>query len=115
MRVRKLAASTAVLAASVSLAGVGCAAQNQHWETRCTVTAKDMLYDVSEGSATRTKRIATTCGAFDVEDALSAGSFNSYDLWTKLEVGKTYDLKVGGFRSGFLSMFPIVLEVKDAS
>ncbi|QOC56719.1 hypothetical protein SEA_TYSON_54 [Mycobacterium phage Tyson] len=112
MRARKLAA----LAAVGALTLVGCASQNQHWEYGCKVTSKDMLYDSdSEGKITRTKRISTSCGAFNVEDALSVGHFNSYDLWAKLQEGKTYDLKVGGIRNGFFSMFPTVLEVKDAN
>ncbi|QGJ92459.1 hypothetical protein SEA_WYATT2_55 [Mycobacterium phage Wyatt2] len=111
MRARKLAA----LAAVGALTLVGCASQNQHWEYGCKVTSKDMLYSSSDGDTSRTKRISTSCGAFDVEDALEVGHFNSYDLWAKLEEGKTYDLKVGGIRNGFFSMFPTVLEVKDAN
>lgn len=99
---------------------VGCAAQNQEWHTGCTVTAKDILVDISGSdgntSTTRTKRVSTDkCGSFDVSDALSVGQFDSWDLWTKLEVGKKYDIKSGGYRVGFFSMFPTVLEVKDAA
>ncbi|WP_124712992.1 hypothetical protein [Mycolicibacterium nivoides] len=103
----------AMLVGALSL--VGCATQNQHWERGCKVQSKDMLYGSdSEGATKRTKRISTTCGAFDVEDAIEVGHMNSYDLWAKLEEGKSYDLKVGGLRNGFFSMFPTVLEVKDA-
>lgn len=105
----------AVVAALIVASGLSaCATQDQHWETGCTVTSKDILYDHSEGTPSRTKRLSTTCGAFNVEDAREAGAFNSYDLWAQLTEGKTYDLKVGGMRNGFFSIFQTVLEVKDA-
>ncbi|ALA48472.1 secreted protein [Mycobacterium phage Lolly9] len=101
------------LVAAVALALPACATQNQHWESNCTVTSKDMIYGGDKDSGTtRTKRLSTSCGAFNVEDAWEVGAFNSYDLWAKLEVGKTYDLKVGGIRNGFMSMFQTVIEVK---
>ncbi|ASR86983.1 hypothetical protein SEA_NICHOLAS_55 [Mycobacterium phage Nicholas] len=101
------------LVAAVALALPACATQNQHWENNCKVTSKDTIYDKdSEGGVKRVKRVSTSCGAFNVEDAWEAGSFNSYDLWAKLEEGKVYDLKVGGIRNGFFSMFQTVLEVK---
>ncbi|QFG10286.1 secreted protein [Mycobacterium phage DyoEdafos] len=106
-------------AVAVGLSMSACATQDQHWETGCKVTDKQILTDVSGSngstSTTRTKRLSTSCGAFNVEDAWEAGSFNSYDLWSKLEVGKTYDLKVGGIRNGFFSMFQTVLEVKESN
>ncbi|AXH67862.1 secreted protein [Mycobacterium phage Bromden] len=104
-----------VAAVAVGLSMSGCATQNQHWETGCKVTSKDMIYSSTDGNSSRKKRISTSCGAFDVEDAWEAGSFSSYDLWSKLEVGKTYDLKVGGIRNGFFSMFQTVLEVKESN
>ncbi|OYN81877.1 hypothetical protein CG716_04975 [Mycolicibacterium sphagni] len=93
-----------------------CATQNQHWEKNCTVTAKTILTDVSgdknSTSTTRTKRVDTSCGSYNVEDAWEVGSFNSWDLWGKLQEGKVYDLKVGGIRNGFFSMFQTVIDVK---
>ncbi|SHT54411.1 Uncharacterised protein [Mycobacteroides abscessus subsp. abscessus] len=109
----------AFIAAGALVAGLmfsGCATQNQHWENNCKITDKATLTDVSGSngstSTTRTKRLSTSCGAFNVEDAWEVGSFNSYDLWAKLEVGKVYDLKVGGIRNGLFSMFQTVIEVK---
>lgn len=107
--VKRLIAALAVFA---GLFFTGCATQNQHWETNCKVTGKDMLYDHDNGTTSRTKRLSTSCGVFNVDDAWEAGSFSSYELWAKLEEGKTYDLKVGGVRSGAFSMFQTVLQVK---
>lgn len=89
----------------------GCANMNQQTHRNCEVRSKDVLYNVSEGTTDRTKRVSTSCGTFDVEDALEVGHFNSYDLWTSLQEGEVYDIKTGGHRIGFLSTFPIVLEV----
>ncbi len=107
----KAAAAAIAGAAAVS----GCATSNQEWHNGCKVVAKDTLYSSTEGNTTRTKRVTTSCGSFNVEDAIEVGHFNSWDLWQQLEVGKTYDLFTGGPRVGFFSMFPVVLEVKPAA
>ncbi|QIG61569.1 hypothetical protein SEA_XIMENITA_60 [Mycobacterium phage Ximenita] len=106
-----LAAAAAVV---TTLTVPGCANGNQEWHSGCTVKAKDVLLSGSNGDTSRTKRLTTTCGSFDVEDAIEVGHFNSWDLWAQLEVGKTYDLFTGGPRIGFLSTFPIVLDVRPA-
>lgn len=100
--------ATAAVAVSLS----GCAATNQQWHNACTIQAKDVLYSGSQGDTSRTKRLSTSCGSFDVEDALSVGQFDSWDIWQQLEVGKVYDLKTGGPRIGLLSIFPTVIEVR---
>lgn len=106
MRKRALA----ILAAGVIL--TGCAASNQQWHTNCEVTGKDTLYKSTDGDTHRVKRVSTSCGAYDVEDAWEVGQFDSWDAWQKLQVGKTYDIKTGGPRIGILDSFPIVLDVK---
>lgn len=100
--------------AAAAVGGVmlsGCALQNQQWHADCTVTAKDILYEKSDdGALDRKKRVSTTCGTFLAKDTL-VGNFNSRD-WAALEVGKTYDIKTGGYRADVLSMFPTILEVR---
>ncbi|AGK87757.1 secreted protein [Mycobacterium phage Phrux] len=97
--------------AAAALLTPSCSLMSHQVYTDCTVQAKDTLLDGNgDGGVTRTKRVTTTCGAFDVEDSL-AGGFNSWDLWTALEVGKTYDIETGGPRVGFFSMFPYVTKV----
>lgn len=86
-----------------------CSLQNQQEHTGCTVQAKDTLYSTTDGTSTRTYRLSTSCGNFNVEDSI-AGGFNSWDLWQKLQVGKRYDLKTGGYRIGLTSTFPTLLE-----
>ncbi|AEL19697.1 hypothetical protein SEA_EDUGATOR_47 [Mycobacterium phage Edugator] len=106
---KKRLATVAVAAVAVIALPSACSLVNQQEHTGCTVTAKDMLYSTNDGNSTRTKRVSTSCGAFDVEDSM-AGGFNSWDLWQRLEVGKVYDLKTGGYRFGPTSTFPVLLE-----
>ncbi|AJK27375.1 secreted protein [Mycobacterium phage Kratio] len=107
---KKRLATVAVAAVAVIVLPSACSLVNQQQHTGCTVTAKDMLYSANDGNMTRTKRVSTSCGSFDVEDSM-AGGFTSWDLWASLEVGKSYDLKTGGYRMGWpASTFPVLLE-----
>lgn len=99
----------AVVAAAPTLSG--CSLQNQEWHADCLVQGKDILYSMSDGDSHRTNRLTTSCGTFNVQGSLGGG-FNSWDNWSRLEVGKTYDLKTGGYRVGIASMFPTVIEVR---
>lgn len=87
---------------------------NHQMHANCRVTGKDQLYsasgDKNGSSTTRTKRVSTSCGVFNVEDSIGGG-FSSYDNWAKLEVGKTYDIETGGFRVGIFGSFPVVTRV----
>ncbi|GAB4677625.1 hypothetical protein [Mycobacterium avium] len=112
-----MSARQAVTAATVALAVLaagGCSTINHQVHRGCKVTGKDMLYGTSgdrNGTrTTRTKRLSTTCGTFNVSDNI-AGGFNSYDLWAQLEVGHVYDIETGGYRIGFFGQFPTVTKV----
>lgn len=106
--------AVAAVVALSAVAAVSCSSMNHQMHANCRVTAKDQLYttsgDKNETSTSRTKRVSTTCGAFNVEDSISGG-FNSYDKWALLEVGKTYDIETGGFRVGIFGSFPVVTKV----
>ncbi|MDM3894794.1 hypothetical protein [Mycobacterium intracellulare] len=116
MTTKRAAGITAVCVAIfvIALVIVGCSTMNHEMHHNCKVTGKDMLYNTSgdkNGTSTsRTKRLSTTCGVFNVEDNISGG-FNSYDLWAALEVGKTYDIETGGYRVGVLGNFPVATKV----
>ena len=112
MRKRAIAA-LAASAVALSLPLSSCAFMGKAWHSNCEVTAKDQIMEMRDGNSSRVKRVSTTCGSFNVEDAIEVGHFNSWDLWQKLEVGKIYDIQTGGARAGFLSMFPVVLQVTD--
>ncbi|WP_136057288.1 hypothetical protein [Microbacterium sp. K24] len=108
MKIKKtLAAAAAIIAAGTLLAG--CGIQYDGETTGCTVT--DKYVTVSKDKSE--KRIATSCGTFNVEDELSQGQWNSADLYARIEVGKTYDFEAYGFRNGFLSAFPNVSDATE--
>lgn len=85
---------------------------NHEWHRGCTVINKDMLYSQSNDkhSSSRTKRLSTSCGVFNVSDSISGG-FNSYDRWAQLQVGKKYDIETGGYRVGVANSFPTVINI----
>ncbi|QFG08904.1 hypothetical protein PBI_MALAGASYROSE_56 [Mycobacterium phage MalagasyRose] len=108
-------AAVVAVAATAALTTAGCSTMNRQDYSACTVIAKDMLLGSnSDGGVTRTKRLTTSCGSFDVGDSLTGG-FNSWDTWAKLEVGKSYDLSTGGYRIGFFDAFPTVLSVTPSN
>ena len=79
-----------------------------HWNERvvtCTVVSKDRTED--------DMRIYTEqCGVFANADSLWRGKTTSGDLWGQVEPGQTYDMRVVGWRNGFFSAFPNVLEIE---
>ncbi|AXQ51891.1 secreted protein [Gordonia phage Catfish] len=108
---RKTRSTLAALAiGAAALAGLtGCSNMNEQQHTGCQVLDKERL--MTNGSSGE-KRVVTSCGVFAVEDSF-AGGFNSYDRWNVLEIGKTFDIRTGGYRVGFFSMFPTVIEVES--
>ena len=50
---------------------------------------------------------------FKIEDNMLRGQFNSTSIFNKLKVGKTYNLTVIGFRSGWLSEYPNIIDYKE--
>lgn len=50
---------------------------------------------------------------YEITDSWLMGRFDSSDLYGKIEVGKTYKIKVGGKRDHFLSVYPCIHEVEE--
>lgn len=73
----------------------------------CTVTGTDR-----DGGDEDSHRILTEqCGALANTDSLWRGKRNSADLWQEIEAGRTYTFRIVGWRAGYWSMVPNVLEV----
>lgn len=49
--------------------------------------------------------IYTDKGEFTIKDELLRGNFNSSNWYGSMKLGGKYSFSVGGFRSGFLSMY----------
>lgn len=59
--------------------------------------------------------IYTSDEVFKNSDDWRVGKFNSSDLYGQLEVGKTYQCKVYGWRVPFLSWYRNIYDCKEAS
>lgn len=105
----------AVLAVLAVVGAIGFGVKNAlHEDVRtCTVTSKERLPQ-SEGGFDQ--RVYTEeCGVLKVGDAVFAGHYNSADTWASIEEGRTYRLTSRGYRVGFLSMFPNIIEAEEVA
>lgn len=48
---------------------------------------------------------------YEITDMLFKGKFNSTDIYNRLEIGKTYKVKISGHRVRFLSMYQNINEI----
>ena len=67
-------------------------------------TDKYIVYTISDNGETR---------IYEVTDSFVAGRFNSSDVYSGIEVGKTYEFTVAGERNGFMSWYPNIYEYKE--
>ena len=56
--------------------------------------------------------IYTDHGTLKLEDDLFRGNFNSSDVYGSLKTDSTYTFQVSGYRIGFISAYPNIIEVK---
>lgn len=56
--------------------------------------------------------VYTDKGTFKLEDDLFRGNFYSSDVYGKIKQDSTYTFKTSGYRIGFLSSYPNIIEVK---
>jgi len=98
----------ATMLAAVALTSTGCSQVNQR-EVTVTVEEKERVCESGNGGCKYL--IFTDQGTFQNSDSLLEGKFDSSDVYSDLKVGKTYVVKVAGFRQGILSMYPNIIEV----
>ena len=87
--------------------------RQSHTET-LTINVKNKdITTGSTGKQTESKYlIFTDKEVFEESDEMFRGKFNSSDIYNELEPGKTYQVKVIGFRIPFLSMYRNIIEVE---
>lgn len=56
--------------------------------------------------------VYTDKGTFKLEDDIFRGNFYSSDVYGKLKQDSTYTFKTAGYRIGFISSYPNIIEVK---
>lgn len=76
----------------------------------CTVTEKSMGFD-KDGKGKY--RVFSDCGVFEVQDSLFNGKFNSADTYASIHRGRTYEFITTGYRNGFFSTFPNIIEAHE--
>lgn len=75
----------------------------------CTITSKESVI-VQNHSQYRV--YTKECGTYVVEDSLFIFRFDSADVYGGLVPNTKYEIKSGGYRVPFLSLFPNVISVK---
>jgi hypothetical protein len=56
--------------------------------------------------------VYTDKGTFKLEDDMFRGNFYSSDVYGKLKQDSTYKFKTAGYRIGWMSSYPNIIEVK---
>lgn len=84
--------------------------ENTHNTQTCKVDSKDRTSLPKGGSDVRI--YTQNCGVLTISDDWVQGRWNSADLYSKIESGKTYTFDTIGWRNGFLSQFPNITAVR---
>jgi hypothetical protein len=89
--------------------GIYAFAWNNTTETKvCTVQEKQATSQKEGG--TNYILFTKECGQLQVADSWFQGNFNSTDLYASIHEGNSYTVKTVGWRNGFFSTYPNVIE-----
>ena len=78
-----------------------------------TVTGKERIINQSgQDNIESFYLVYTDKGTMKLEDDLIRGNWESSDVYGRLKNDSTYTFTVSGYRFGFLSMYPNIIEVK---
>jgi hypothetical protein len=96
----------------IALAVVYPAAYYSQWDTQdVTVTGKERITKVRDGSDKSYYLVYTNEGTFKVEDIIILFRFSSSDLYGSIKTDSTYTFNTVGFRAGFFSEYPNVVSI----
>jgi hypothetical protein len=79
---------------------------------KATVTDKERIIDRSGDNIESFYLVYTDKGTFKLEDDFFRGNFYSSDVYGKIKRDSTYTFKVAGYRIGFMSSYPNIIEIK---
>ena len=82
-----------------------CNYMNTQLIKNAKVLDKERVTKNVDGSDQSYYLIYTDKGEFTIEDELFRGNFKSSNWYGKIQKDKCYNLTVGGYRNGFLSMY----------
>jgi hypothetical protein len=78
-----------------------------------TVTGKERIVKSDgDGNIESFYLVYTDKGTMKLEDDLFRGNWNSSDVYGSLRNDSTYTFTTSGYRIGFFSMYPNIIEVK---
>jgi hypothetical protein len=76
------------------------------------VEGKERITEKSGDNIESFYLVYTDKGTFKLEDDIFRGNFYSSDVYGKLKQDSTYKFKTSGYRIGFISSYPNIIEVK---
>jgi hypothetical protein len=84
-----------------------------HVETHTVkVEGKERITEQTGNRVTSFYVVYTDKGTFKLEDDMLRGNYYSSDVYGKLKEGSTYTIKTSGYRIGWASEYPNIIEVK---
>ena len=100
------------IVAIIGIIGVNIAGYANKETFTTTVTDKERIVKKSGEALDSYYLIYTENGTYKLEDELLYGNFRSSDWYGKIKVDSTYEFTTIGFRIGFLSEYPNIVDFK---
>lgn len=100
-----------VLVAFGGAIAFGIVKNTNHHPVTFTVNKTERIVD--RGGKDAKYMIYTDKGVYQNTDSVLNGKFNSADLYNQIQVGKTYNCDVVGYRNGVMSMFENVTRCEE--
>lgn len=94
----------------VPIIGIICSYSN---DREVILTVKDK-YIKNGGKTGKYLVVDENNNTYEITDMLFKGKFNSTDLYNKLEINRTYKVKVTGCRINIISMYPNINEILES-
>lgn len=101
-----------VAIAIIGIIGMNIAGYANKETFKTTVTDKERVVKKNGEALDSYYLIYTENGTYKLEDELLYGNFRSSDWYGKIKVDSTYEFTTIGFRIGFMSEYPNIVEFK---
>lgn len=102
------------LALAIAIGFSACVSFNDHTYT-IEVTDKERVNYDDGGKYLIYGHVGDDTMVIENTDSLLRGKFNSSDVYAKIEVGKTYEFTVVGYRIPILSNYENIIDFKEVS
>ena len=101
-----------VIVALVLSIGYNAALLSNQQTVTASVTDKERIVEMSEGTSASYYLIYTDKGTYKLEDNLFYGNFRSSDWYGKIKRDSTYTFDLIGYRIGFSSTYQEIVKFK---